>query len=141
MYCITCGKPIPEISKFCSFCGQLQEDDKKLPNRIVESGPLYKARGLGFLNFFVKVFGISFTHKFTAFYLAWFFLHLGILLIFSEGIFDNSYIGATHFWPLGEYTEFKDPGVYDITEFSVYTIFPIAILLIWTMISSLNSKK
>ncbi len=68
-------------------------------------------------------------------YLAWVVLHLGILLIASDGIFDGGNMGARYFWPFGSYS-YLDTGNYDITEFLVYTIFPLAILIIWSMIRS-----
>ena len=75
-------------------------------------------------------------------YFAWVLIHLGLLLIASDSIFNN-YTGANYFWPFGSGyfgAEFENPKYYDITEFLVYTIFPFAILIIWSMIRSQKSN-
>lgn len=69
-------------------------------------------------------------------YLAWVILNLGFLLIGSDGIFTDGY-KTDDFWPFGD----DDIGEYDIREFLVYTIFPLAILIIWSMVRSQNKDE
>ena len=70
------------------------------------------------------------------YYLTWVLFHLGLLLIGSEGIFKGSNMGSEKFWPFNSGYYNKGLDKYDITEFLVYTIFPLAILVIWSMIRS-----
>jgi hypothetical protein len=72
--------------------------------------------------------------------LAWVVLHLGLLLIGSRGVFSSSNMGARKFWPFGGYYDLSIRH-YDITEFLVYTIFPLAILIIWSMIRSQSDRN
>jgi hypothetical protein len=72
--------------------------------------------------------------KALGWYLAWVLLHLGLLLIGSDGIFDGDNMGGRQFWPIGKSSDFDETDYYDITEFLVYTIFPLAILVIWSMV-------
>jgi len=69
-------------------------------------------------------------------YLAWVVLHLGLLLIGSDGIFTDGY-KTDDFWPFGD----DDIGEYDIREFLVYTLFPFAILVVYSMVSAQNSRN
>ena len=62
--------------------------------------------------------------------MAWVLLHLGLLLIAADSIIGEGYRND-RFWPFSERSEAKN---YDIREFLVYTIFPLAILFIWSMI-------
>lgn len=63
-------------------------------------------------------------------YLAWVLLHLGLLLIAADSIIGEGY-GNDRFWPFSKRSEAEN---YDIREFLVYTIFPLAILVIWSMV-------
>jgi hypothetical protein len=77
-------------------------------------------------------------------YFAWVLLHLGLLLICSTGIFDRNNMGVSKFWSfdsLNSYYSNLKVAYYDITEFLVYTIFPLAILIIWSMIRSQSKKE
>lgn len=67
-------------------------------------------------------------------YIAWVLLHLGLLLIFSYSIFGGDY-HTDDFWPFGS----EKIREYDFTEFLVYTIFPLGILIVWSMVSAQNS--
>ena len=67
-------------------------------------------------------------------YLAWVLLHLGILLIGSDGIFEGNNMGSDNFWPFGDRWAGSGASYYDITEFLVYSIFPFAILIIISMV-------
>lgn len=71
-------------------------------------------------------------------YLTWVLLHLGFLLIASDGIFEESNMGTDHFWPVGRFADIED---YDITEFLVYSIFPLAILVISSMVRKQSNTK
>jgi hypothetical protein len=128
MYCIECGAQIPDNSKYCSHCGKPQNEGEQPPNEQIEEHK--------------KNLDYKFLKKAMGWYLAWVILHLGILLIASEKIF-NSYHGAKYFWPFGPkryslygYADFDHPEYYDITEFLVYTIFPLAILIIISLVRS-----
>lgn len=88
-----------------------------------------------------KSLDYQFLRKAMGWYLAWVVLHLGLLLIGSDGIFDGDNMGAKRFWPLGKYSDFDEVDYYDITEFLVYTIFPLAILIIWSMVRSQSQEE
>lgn len=134
MYCIECGAQIPDNSKFCSHCGKPQNEaepsikekvaEKIIENEIVRQVVEERKRSLDY-QFFKKSMG---------WYLAWVLIHLGVLLIGSDGIFSKSNMGSENFWPFGYYADFVEVEYYDITEFLVYTIFPLAILIIWSMV-------
>ena len=125
MYCIECGIQIPEHSKFCPHCGVKQNkietpDNEENKKESIVNNPALKSikpDKLGSPSPILK--------KTIALYLAWFILHLGILLVFSHGIFTNGY-ETDDFWPLTT----KDISEYDIGEFLFYMLFPLAILFI-----------
>lgn len=140
MYCIECGAQIPENSKFCSHCGKKQTEGEpsvkeKIAEKIIETEIVRQV-----VEEQKKSLDYEVLRKAMGYYLAWVVLHLGILLIASEGVFDESNMGARKFWPFGSY-KWLDTGNYDITEFLVYTIFPLAILIIWSMVSAQNSDN
>lgn len=138
MYCIECGAQIPDNSKFCPHCGKKQIEgepsskeklaeviiEKEIPRQVVEA---QKAS-----------IDYQFLKKAMGWYLAWVLLHLGFLLIASDGIFDGGNMGSYYFWPTGKGADLED---YDITEFLVYTIFPLAILVIWSMVKIQESEE
>ena len=101
--------------------------EKIIENEIVRQVVEEQRKGLDF----------QFLRKAMGWYLAWVVLHLGILLIGSDGIFKGNNMGARKFWPFGSYYDLEI-SEYDITEFLVYTIFPLAILIIWSMVRSQN---
>jgi hypothetical protein len=140
MYCIECGAQIPENSKFCSHCGKQQNEGEpsvkeKIAENIIETEIVRQA-----INHHNKTIDYEFLRKTLGWYLAWVLLHLGFLLIGSDGIFDGSNMGSDDFWPFNYKSRLS---YYDITEFLVYTIFPFAILVIYSMIRSQseNSEK
>jgi len=141
MYCIECGAQIPENSKFCSHCGKQQNEGEpsikeKIAEKIIETEIVRQV-----VNEQKQSLDYQFLRKAMGWYLAWVVLHLGLLLIGSDGIFDGGNMGADRFWPFGHYSDFDEVDYYDITEFLVYTIFPFAILVIWSMIRSQSENS
>lgn len=136
MYCIECGAQIPDNSKFCSHCGKPQNEaepsikekvaEKIIENEIVRQVVEEQRKSLDY----------QFLRKASGWYLAWVILNLGFLLIGSDGIFTRGRY-TDDFWPFGD----DDIGEYDIREFLVYTIFPLAILIIWSMVRSQNQEE
>jgi hypothetical protein len=136
MYCIECGAQIPENSKFCFHCGKSQNESEQsfkeqLAEHIIESEITRQV-----IEEHKKSLDYQFLKKTMGWYLAWILLHLGLLLIGSRGIFNGNNMGANNFW-----TFETDVKYYDITEFLVYTIFPLAILIIWSMVRSQSKEK
>lgn len=138
MYCIECGAQIPENSKFCSHCGQKQTEGEpsakeKIAEKIIETEIVRQV-----VEEHKKSLDYEFLRKAMGWYLAWVVIHLGILLIASDGIFDGDNMGSRYFWPVGKWADLEE---YDITEFLVYTIFPLAILFILSMVRSQNNEN
>lgn len=139
MYCIECGAQIPENSKFCSHCGQKQTEgepsikeqivEKIIETEIVKQVVEEHKRSLDY----------EFLKKTMGWYLAWIALHLGILLIASDGIFTNGRY-TDDFWPFVS-SKREGIGEYDIREFLFYTIFPLAILIIWSMVRTQSDSQ
>ncbi|SZD73864.1 Predicted membrane protein [Candidatus Ornithobacterium hominis] len=132
MYCIECEAQIPDNSKFCSHCGHKQTDGEpsfkeKLAEVIIEKEITRQV-----VEAHKSSIDYQFLKKAMGWYLAWVLIHLGLLLIGSNGIFDKSNMGSKKFWPFNDCYWCDGVGNYDITEFLVYTIFPLAIL--WSMI-------
>lgn len=135
MFCIECGAQIPENSKFCPHCGKPQRKaepsikekvaEKIIENEIVRQVVEEQKRSLDY----------EFLRKVMGWYLAWVLLHLGILLIFSKSIWGTGSSYMDRFVPFSTRSRIK---YYDIREFLVYTLFPLAILIIWSMVRSQN---
>jgi hypothetical protein len=72
--------------------------------------------------------GIEFKlpKKALAFYIFWLYVHLVFLGAFSTGIFNSANMGFSNFWPFN-----GDIGVYDITEFMVYTGPPLFFIILF----------
>lgn len=133
MFCIECGAQIPDNSKFCSHCGHKQtEGQPSLKEKIAEV-IIEKEITRQVVEAHKSSIDYQFLKKAMGWYLAWVLLHLGLLLIGSEGIFDGRNMGSDDFWPFNYKSRVRD---YDITEFLVYTIFPIVILFIISMVKS-----
>ena len=131
MYCIECGAQIPDNSKFCPHCGKKQTEGEptikeKIAEKIIEKEIVRQV-----IESQKSSIDLDFLKKSMGWYLAWVLLHLAFLLIASDGIFEDGNMGSRYFWPTGKYADLED---YDITEFLVYTIFPLAILVIWSMV-------
>lgn len=132
MYCIECGAQIPDNSKFCPHCGKKQiEGEATLKEKIAEV-IIEKEITRQVIEAHKASIDFEFLKKSMGYYLAWVLLHLGLLLIWSDGIFDGDNMGSRSFWPFGKWAD--EVKSYDITEFLVYTIFPLAILVIWSMV-------
>lgn len=137
MYCIECGSNIPENSKFCPHCGKKQnEGEPTLKEKIAEviiekeiTRQVVEAQKSSLDYIFLK--------KAMGWYLAWVLVHLGILLVASKNILGDSYY-SDRFWPFSEDSKVKN---YDIREFLVYTIFPLAILIIYSMVNNEDKPK
>lgn len=140
MYCIDCGAQIPDNSKFCPHCGKKQtEGEPSLKEKIAEV-IIEKEITKQVVESHKSSLDYQFLRKAMGWYLAWILLHLSFLLIFSDGIFDNrnSNDGLDDFWPFNYKSELS---YYDITEFLVYTIFPLAILVIISLTRNQNKQK
>lgn len=130
MYCIECGIQIPESSKFCPNCGHNQ-----LKNETVIKEKIVKENQRELIENHKSSIDYQFLKKSMTYYLTWILIHLGLLLIGSGGIFNDGYMGARYFWPFGKGYYYNELEIkhYDITEFLIYSIFPLGILIIWSM--------
>jgi hypothetical protein len=136
MYCIECGEQILGNSKFCSHCGKQQiEEAPSIIGEIIENERIKQA-----VTEHNKSLDYDFLRKAMGWYLAWVVLHLGLLLVGSEAVFTNKF-KTDDFWPIMDSRRDGGLGEYDIREFLVYTIFPLAILIIWSMIRTQNKKE
>jgi predicted outer membrane lipoprotein len=137
MYCIECGTKIPDNSKFCSNCGQKQIEiepslKEKIAEAIVEKEITRQA-----IEIHKSSIDYQFLKKSMGWYLAWVLLHLGLLLIAADQIISSKWYND-RFWPFSERSEVAN---YDIREFLVYTIFPLAILFIWSMVRTQSEEN
>jgi hypothetical protein len=136
MYCIECGAQIPDNSKFCSLCGKKQtEIEPTLKEKITEV-IIEKEITRQVIEAHKSSIDYQFLKKAMGWYLAWGLLHLGLLLIAADSIIGEGYRN-NRFWPFSERSETEN---YDIREFLVYTIFPLAILVIWSMVRTQTSN-
>lgn len=132
MYCIECGAKIPDSSKFCPHCGQKQIESepaikKKMPEVAVEkeiTRQVIESQEFSIDKEFLK--------RVMGWYLAWVLLHLGMLLIAARSLFPDGSRNSDFF----PFSARSLPNDYDIREFLVYTIFPFAILVIWSMVKT-----
>jgi hypothetical protein len=130
MYCIECGTKLPNNSKFCPNCGTKVSND--IPPTFVE--PIHNIEiPLNETN--KPTFDYNFLKKSIGWYSAWVLLQLGLLLIAADEIISDEYIND-RFWP---FSNNSDVSNYDIREFIVFTIFPLAIIIIWSMIHPIDS--
>jgi Fe2+ transport system protein B len=132
MYCIECGAQIPDNSKFCPHCGKKQtESEPTLKEKIAEV-IIEKEITRQVIEAHKSSIDYQFLKKALGWYLAWILFHLMLLLVFSGGAFEsnNSSSGLSDFWPFDDYSGSRFARRYDITEFLVYTIFPLVILVI-----------
>lgn len=143
MYCIECGAQIPDNSKFCSHCGHKQtEGEPSLKEKLAEV-IIEKEITRQVVEAHKSSIDYKFLRKAIGWYLAWILFHLLILLVFSDEAFNssNSNNGIDDFWPFDDYSGSRFARRYDITEFLVYTIFPLVILVIMSLTREQNSEK
>lgn len=131
MYCIECGSQIPDNSKFCQHCGKPQNIGEPSLTEQIAGAIIQRDIHQEIIKARQSSLDYVFLRKVAGWYLAWVVLHLGFLLIASDGAFDDDNMGARNFWPFGKWAKLED---YDITELLVYTIFPFVILVIISMI-------
>lgn len=130
MYCLECGKEIPDNSKFCSFCGVSQNmptapfGEHFLENKTTEDSVKNNKWSFDFV----------FFRKSLPWLVGWIILHLSILLIWAYSILPVGYRNDD-FFPFTD-----DISQYDIREFIFYTIVPFALIIIWSMMSK-NARK
>jgi len=130
MYCVSCGEIIQAESKFCSNCGakNLREVNllKLILNRLGLVGKREKPdNSLNSHGLFDRI-----LRKIGGWYLVWILIQLGLLLVKSNSVFGEGK-RSSYFWPVDRLSILSD---YDIREFIVYTVFPIAIFYTWNRI-------
>lgn len=130
MYCVSCGEIIQAESKFCSNCGakNLREVNllKLFLNRLGLVGKREKPdNSLNSHGLFDRI-----LRKIGGWYLVWILIQLGLLLVKSNSVFGEGK-RSSYFWPVDRLSILSD---YDIREFIVYTVFPIAIFYTWNRI-------
>lgn len=127
MYCKNCGQQIADNSRFCSYCGTLQKlpQNSANPQQIVSPQTIQKLEG---------VFGINISKQVVGYYLVWFLLHLILLLINWKA---SDYANEI-FWPFSEGSELEN---YDFSEFLLYTLVPLIILVIVNLFKDPKEKK
>jgi hypothetical protein len=134
MYCIECGAKLPNNSKFCPNCGT------KISNGTPPSFNNEISESMGNVEIPVAVsnqsnFDYIFFKKAIGWYSAWVLIHLGLLLIAADEIISSQF-DNDRFWPFSSQSRVEN---YDIREFLVFTIFPLAIIIIWSMIHPIDS--
>lgn len=115
MYCKNCGQSIAENSKFCTHCGTLQ----RLPE-ISTKNEISNPQTIQILK---NIFGFNISKQNIGFYLVWVLLHIILLLTNWK---SNDY-SSEKIWPFSEYSELKH---YDLTEFLLYTVVPLILIII-----------
>lgn len=138
MYCIECGAQIPDNSKFCSHCGHKQNEGEPSLKEKIADVIIEKEITRQIVEAHKSSIDYQFLKKAMGWYLAWVVLHLGILLIFSESILGSDSYYMDRFVPFSERSKIE---YYDIREFLVYTIFPLAILVIWSMVRTQSNTE
>ena len=138
MYCIECGAKILDNSKFCSHCGHKQtEGEPSLKEKLAEV-IIEKEITRQIVEAHKSSIDYQFLKKAMGWYLAWVILHLGVLLIFSKSILGTYSSLMDKFVPFSKRSEIE---YYDIREFLVYTIFPLAILVILSMVRTQSNAE
>jgi hypothetical protein len=134
MYCIECGAQIPDNSKFCSHCGHKQNEGEPSLKEKIADVIIEKEITRQIVEAHKSSIDYQFLKKAMGWYLAWVLLHLAFLLIGADSILSDGC--NDEFVP---FSEDSDMDEYDIREFLVYTIFPFAILVIWSMVRTQSS--
>jgi len=135
MYCIECGAKLPNDSKYCPQCGAKKfgsaistVNKEKEIEEVVGKSEIVKE---------IPSVDYEFLKKAMGWYLSWVLLHLGFLLIGADEII-SSHMRNDRFWPFSHFSTIEN---YDIREFLVYTIFPFALLIIWSMIQGSDENS
>ncbi len=136
MYCIECGAQIPDNSKFCSHCGHKQNEGEPSLKEKIADVIIEKEIKRQIVEAHKSSIDYQFLKKAMGWYLAWVLLHLAFLLIGADSILSDGY--NDEFVP---FSKNSDMDEYDIREFLVYTIFPLAILFIWSMVRSQSNTE
>lgn len=116
MFCKNCGQLIGDQSKFCSFCGTLQQQPatSSNPEHFVNHRTIQKLE---------SIFGINISKQIVGYYLIWFSIHLILLLV----NWDVSEYANERFWPFSVRSRIEH---YDLSEFLLYSLLPLIILVI-----------
>lgn len=119
MYCINCGKEIPNGSNYCSFCG----------TRLNKTSPISLQVLLNHFHNYVR------EHKVLSITLAiWIFIHLCLYIFSSPRRYNHNVFHdiSGGFFPFnGEKTLAFDIDVYDFSELFFYAILlPILVLIL-----------
>jgi hypothetical protein len=143
MFCTECGAQIPDNSKFCSHCGHKQTESEPSIKEKIADVIIEKEITRQVVEAHKSSFDYQFLRKTFGYYLAWILFHLLLLLVFSGGVFEslNSNGGINDFWPFDSYTGSRFARRYDISEFLVYTIFPLVILVIISLTRNQNKEN
>jgi H+/gluconate symporter-like permease len=127
MFCKHCGKQIDNDSKFCIYCGSpLTNSNTQVKNEQIVSPQTVKK--------LETVFGINLSKPIIGGYLVWVLIHL-ILLLTNWKASDSA---NEYFWPFSKRAELED---YDFTEFLLYTVVPLIILVIINLFKEPKEKK
>ena len=129
MYCKNCGEKIEDNSRFCAFCGTLQKIPNTNPSLNTQQFVDYNT-----INKIETLFGVKLSKKIVGIFLLWVLLQL-ILLLTN---WNNSSYASDKIWPFSNYSEMKH---YDFTEFLLYTIVPILILIIINLFKEPKEKE
>jgi hypothetical protein len=127
MYCKDCGKPIADNSRFCSHCGALQKLPQTSANPQQNASPQTVEK-------FQGIFGSNISKQVVGFYLIWFLLHLILLLTNWKA----SRSANDYFWPFSKRSDLED---YDFSEFILYTLVPLIILVIVNLFKDPKEDK
>jgi hypothetical protein len=134
MFCKQCGKEIDSDSKFCVHCGSAQITGLS----VVGNEPTITRNEHVVNPLTVKklesVFGIQLSKQVIGGYLVWFLIHLIILLT----QWNAAYHQNRYFWPYDTKSELED---YDFTEFLLYTLVPLVILVIINLLKKPKATK
>lgn len=140
MYCIECGSKIPDNSKFCPQCGTKQTQEGHSDQELKATAPLAPINENA-TPALQKIANTSQFRKIFGYYLLWVALHMAILLIYSDGVFDSDQMGSDEFWPFNPgFSNEIYIGDYDITEFLTYTVVPLLILIVFKINQSQEVK-
>jgi hypothetical protein len=127
MFCKNCGQQISDNSRYCIHCGTLQKNSHTHINQqhFVNQQLIKK---------FENIIGINNSKKVVGFYLIWFLIHLILLLLNWN---TNNYANE-RFWPFSAPFELE---YYDFSEFILYTIVPIILLVIVNLFLDTKESK